>query len=62
MTGPFGHSQGRADVSVRSKPTDECFAGKAGMPTMRIMEMEKLMSGYHDLVDHGKREIYKLEG
>jgi hypothetical protein len=25
-------------------------------------ELEKIMQGYHDLVDHGKREIYKLEG
>src|SRR3954453_20041752 len=24
-------------------------------------EMEKLMQGYHDLVDVGRREIYKLE-
>jgi hypothetical protein len=24
-------------------------------------EMERLMTGYHDLVDHGKREIYKIE-
>jgi hypothetical protein len=24
--------------------------------------MEKLMQGYHELVDHGKREIFKLEG
>ena len=24
-------------------------------------EFEKLMEGYHDLVDHGRREIYKLE-
>jgi hypothetical protein len=23
---------------------------------------EELMKGYHDLVDHGKREIYKIEG
>lgn len=23
---------------------------------------EALMAGYHDLVDHGKREIYKIEG
>ena len=22
---------------------------------------EKIMAGYHDLVDHGKREIYKIE-
>ena len=26
-----------------------------------MKEMERLMSGYHDLVDHGKREIYKVE-
>ena len=27
-----------------------------------LKEMEKLMEGYHDLVDYGKREIYKVEG
>ena len=27
-----------------------------------MKEMEEIMKGYHDLVDHGKREIYKLEG
>ena len=27
-----------------------------------MKEFEKLMQGYHDLVDHGKREIYKIEG
>ena len=25
-------------------------------------EFEEVMKGYHDLVDHGKREIYTLEG
>jgi hypothetical protein len=25
-------------------------------------QFEELMKGYHDLVDHGKREIYKIEG
>jgi hypothetical protein len=25
-------------------------------------QFEEIMKGYHDLVDHGKREIYKLEG
>jgi hypothetical protein len=24
--------------------------------------MEPLMEGYHDLVDFGRREIYKIEG
>ena len=25
-------------------------------------EFEEIMKGYHDLVDHGRREIYNLEG
>ena len=25
-------------------------------------EFEKIMEGYHDLVEHGRREIYKIEG
>ena len=27
-----------------------------------MKEFEKIMEGYHDLVDHGRREIYKIEG
>lgn len=26
-----------------------------------MKRMEEAMKGYHDLVDHGKREIYRLE-
>ena len=26
-----------------------------------MKEMEKVMEGYHDLIDYGKREIYKIE-
>jgi hypothetical protein len=26
-----------------------------------MKELEPLMKGYHDLVDHGRREIYKIE-
>jgi hypothetical protein len=25
-------------------------------------KFDEIMKGYHDLVDHGRREIYKLEG
>ena len=28
----------------------------------KLSEHEKLMEGYHDLVDYGRREIYKIEG
>jgi hypothetical protein len=27
-----------------------------------MQQFEELMKGYHELVDHGKREIYKIEG
>ena len=27
-----------------------------------MKKMEEIMKDYHDLVDHGKREIYKIEG
>ena len=27
-----------------------------------MKKMEELMKGYHELVDYGKREIYKIEG
>ena len=27
-----------------------------------VKEMENIMKGYHDLVDYGRREVYKLEG
>lgn len=27
-----------------------------------MKQLEEIMEGYHDLVDHGKREIYKIEG
>jgi hypothetical protein len=27
-----------------------------------MKKFEELMKGYHELVDHGKREIYRIEG
>ncbi len=27
-----------------------------------MKKFEEIMKGYHDLVDHGKREVYKIEG
>ncbi|MEQ1833271.1 MAG: hypothetical protein ABL977_09480 [Candidatus Eisenbacteria bacterium] len=32
-----------------------------GMNEAAGKDMEAIMKGYHDLVDHGRREIYKLE-
>jgi len=29
--------------------------------SQEVKELKELMKGYHDLVDHGRREIYTLE-
>ncbi len=39
---------------------EDMMAGK-GMSEEVGKEFEKIMEGYHDLVDHGHREIYKIE-
>jgi len=36
------------------------FMAMDSSPDMK--EIESLMKGYHELVDHGRREIYKIEG
>jgi len=30
--------------------------------SMEIKEFQDAMRGYHDLIDHGRREIYQIEG
>src|SRR5258705_13312751 len=42
------------------KAFDDMMAG-AGMSDADKKEMENVMKGYHDLVEYGKREIYKVE-
>jgi hypothetical protein len=46
-----------AEFEVESLDT---FMAMDSSPEMK--ELEPLMKGYHDLVDHGRREIYKIEG
>lgn len=33
-----------------------------GMKPELAEEYDKVMKGYHDLIDHGRREIFKIEG
>jgi hypothetical protein len=45
------------------KEFEEMMAGPPqGQNAESMKEFEKLMQGYHDLVEYGRREIYKLEG
>ena len=39
---------------------EEMMAGK-GMTDELMKQFEELMKDYHDLIDHGRREIYKIE-
>ena len=43
------------------KAFEEMFSGQ-GQKEQDMKEFENIMKGYHDLVDHGRREIYKIEG
>ena len=40
---------------------DDMMQGKGMSPELG-KEMERIMQGYHDLVEYGRREIYKVEG
>ena len=33
-----------------------------GMTEEAGKQFEEIMKGYHDLVDHGRREVFKIEG
>jgi hypothetical protein len=36
--------------------------GQGGEQSPEWKELEAAMKGYHDYVEHGRREIYKIEG
>lgn len=50
-----------AEFDVDSLQAFQDMMDGKGMSPEAGKEMEKLMQGYHDLVDYGKREIYKIE-
>lgn len=52
-------------VSEMEVPNLQAFEDMMNNPTGSAEDMkqfEEIMKGYHDLLDHGRREIYKLEG
>jgi hypothetical protein len=50
-----------SEMEVESLQAFEEMTNPKGTPE-DLKEFEKLMEGYHDLVDYGRREIYKVEG
>jgi hypothetical protein len=51
-----------AEMEVENMAEFEKMMAGGGQSDANAKEMESLMKGYHDLVDHGRREIYKIEG
>jgi hypothetical protein len=49
-----------SEMEVASLQAFEDMEKMQGSPE-DMKEFERIMSGYHDLVDHGKREIYRVE-
>lgn len=52
-------------VSEMEVPSIEAFEkmmSGQGQKESDMKQFETIMQGYHDLVDQGRREIYKLEG
>ena len=47
-------------VSEMEVPSLEQFT-EMSRKSMEVKEFQETMRGYHDLVDHGRREIYMIE-
>ena len=51
-----------SEFEVGSMQEFETMMQGEGMSPELAKEFEKIMEGYHDLVEWGRREIYKVEG
>ena len=51
-----------SEFEVPSLDAFEKMMQGEGMDEKTGKQMEALMKGYHDLVEYGRREIYKIEG
>ena len=51
-----------AEMEVGSVDEFERMMQGGGQNKEDMKELEKLMQGYHELVEYGRREIYKIEG
>jgi len=50
-----------AEMEVESVDAFERMMQGIGQGEEAMKAMERIMTDYHDLVDHGRREIYKIE-
>jgi hypothetical protein len=50
------------EIETPDMATFEKMMSGEGESEESMKEFEAIMKGYHDLVDYGRREIYKIEG
>ena len=50
-----------AEMEVQNLTAFEQMMSGQPQDAAAAKEFDSIMKGYHDLVDHGRREIYKLE-
>jgi hypothetical protein len=50
-----------AEFEVPSLQAFEAMMAGEGMSESDEKEFGRIMEGYHDLIDHGRREIYRIE-
>ena len=50
-----------SEMEVKDMQTFEQMMSSPQGSDEDMKKFEEIMKGYHDLVDHGKREIYKIE-
>lgn len=50
-----------AEFEVPSLQAFEAMMAGEGMSEADEKEFGRIMEGYHDLIDHGRREIYRIE-
>lgn len=51
-----------SEFEVADMKTFEEMMQGAGIPPEAMKQYDELMKGYHDLVESGRREIFKIEG
>lgn len=51
-----------SEFEVENMTAFEKMMAGEGMDAEAGKEFETIMKGYHDLVEYGRREIYKIEG
>ena len=57
----FASEQYWTIISEMEVESVDKFMSMEGMDPEAMKEMETIMKDYHDLVDRGRREIYKIE-